>query len=328
MELQQYDSVILADVPREHFTDAQILMLARNTQQMGAGLVMLGGENSYGPGGWANTDVERPCRSIFTTSRQESGPLRRTGDDHARLGDPRGKPLAEEVIAEEALKALGPRDYCGVIQFTGNGAFGGSDWIWKPGMAVVGENRTNMVARIDRMTPMDMPDFEPSVRLGSQGLAGCADAAVKHMIMISDGDPASPCRATIQGLIDAKITVSTVAVGAHGPAEAGNLKNIADATGGKHYNINSANALPRIFQREARRVAQPMVWENPKGFSPSIRFPHEMLNGIEEPLVPITGYVLSSAEGEPAGGGLAHRSAAGHVGRESDDPGQLDLRTR
>ncbi len=36
VELQQYDSVILANVPREHFTDAQILMLARNTQQMGA----------------------------------------------------------------------------------------------------------------------------------------------------------------------------------------------------------------------------------------------------------------------------------------------------
>ena len=111
--------------------------------------------------------------------------------------------------------------------------------------------------------------------------------------------PRGASRATIQGLIDAKITVSTVAVGAHGPAEAGNLKNIADATGGKHYNINSANALPRIFQREARRVAQPMVWENPKGFLPSIRFPHEMLNGIEEPLVPITGYVLSSRKESP-----------------------------
>ena len=33
-------------------------MLVRNTQQMGAGLVMLGGPNSFGAGGWTNTELE------------------------------------------------------------------------------------------------------------------------------------------------------------------------------------------------------------------------------------------------------------------------------
>ena len=69
----------------------------------------------------------------------------------------------QKKIAEEVLKALGPRDYCGVIQYTGNGPFRGTDWLWKPGMAVVGENRGAMAARIDRMTPMDMPDFDPGL---------------------------------------------------------------------------------------------------------------------------------------------------------------------
>ncbi|KKK86955.1 hypothetical protein LCGC14_2758060, partial [marine sediment metagenome] len=54
-ELQQFDTVLLANVPREHFTDRQMEMLVSNTQYMGAGLVMLGGPNSCGAGGWANT---------------------------------------------------------------------------------------------------------------------------------------------------------------------------------------------------------------------------------------------------------------------------------
>ena len=30
-----------------------------NTQQMGSGLVMLGGPNSFGAGGWTNTELEK-----------------------------------------------------------------------------------------------------------------------------------------------------------------------------------------------------------------------------------------------------------------------------
>ena len=58
-ELQPYDTVLLANVPREQFSDAQIAMLARNTQQMGAGLLMLGGPNSFGAGGWTDTEIEK-----------------------------------------------------------------------------------------------------------------------------------------------------------------------------------------------------------------------------------------------------------------------------
>ena len=58
-QLQQFDTVVLANVPREHFTDAQIKMLVQNTQQLGAGLVMMGAPNSFGAGGWTNTPLEK-----------------------------------------------------------------------------------------------------------------------------------------------------------------------------------------------------------------------------------------------------------------------------
>ena len=63
-ELQAYDTVVLADVPRARsdrvgFSDQQIDMLVRNTQQLGGGLVMLGGAESFGAGGWAGTELEK-----------------------------------------------------------------------------------------------------------------------------------------------------------------------------------------------------------------------------------------------------------------------------
>lgn len=294
-ELQPFDAVVLANVPREHFTGAQIQMLVRNTQQMGAGLVMLGGPDSFGAGGWANTELEKAMPVDFTIKSAKVVPRGALAIVFHASEMPQGN-YWQKVIAAEALKALGPRDYCGVIHY---GGMGGTGWLWRPGMAVVGPRRNEMLALLERMTPGDMPDFDPGLILARDGLAGCKDAGVRHLIVISDGDPSPPSARVLQSLVDAGITVSSVAVAAHGPAESRVMENLAVSTGGKYYAVNNPQLLPRIFQREARRVAQPLIYENLAGFRPQIRYPHEMLSGIEPPLRPITGFVLTSRKEHP-----------------------------
>ena len=80
-DLQQFDGVILADVPRvagdgaeeiTQFTDEQIRQLVQNTQHFGCGLVVLGGPNSFGAGGWTNTELEKPCRSTSRSTTPKS----------------------------------------------------------------------------------------------------------------------------------------------------------------------------------------------------------------------------------------------------------------
>ena len=74
-ELQPFDTVVLANVPREDFTDAQIEMLVRNTQQMGAGLVMLGGPEQLRRRRLdQHASWKRPCRSISTPRTPRSCP--------------------------------------------------------------------------------------------------------------------------------------------------------------------------------------------------------------------------------------------------------------
>ena len=55
----------------------------------------------------------------------------------------------------------------------------------------VGPNRKAMLAAIGRMTPGDMPQFDPAMRMAVAGLTR-TPASVKHCIIISDGDPSDP----------------------------------------------------------------------------------------------------------------------------------------
>jgi uncharacterized membrane protein len=293
-ELQQYDTVVLANVPREDFSDAQISMLVRNTQQMGAGLVMLGGPNSFGAGGWTNTELEKAMPVDFQIKNAKIVPRGALAMVMHASEMAQGN-FWQKKIAQEALNALGSRDYCGVIHY---GNTGRTEWLWKPAMCEVGGNRNQMLARLGQMVPGDMPDFDPGMVMAQVELSKLPDAAVKHMIIISDGDPSPPKNATLSALANSKITVSTVAVGTHGAPESQLMAEIAEKTGGKYYKVLNANALPRIFQREARRVAQPLIYENSAGFRPQLRFPHEMLSGIDR-FEPITGFVMTSVKENP-----------------------------
>jgi len=289
-ELQQYDSVVLANVPREDFTDEQLTMLVENTHSMGAGLIMLGGDNGFGAGGWANSPVEEAMPLDFHIKAAKVVPKGALAMVMHASEMAEGN-FWQKVIARKAVEALGYHDYCGVLHL---GA-GGVVWLWPGGMVKVGGVRDRMLAAIDRMVPGDMPDFDPAMQMALAGFNRVQDAAARHMIVISDGDPTPPSLGMVAQYRRANITVSTVAVGCHGPAESAVLKNLAAATGGKYYEVNNPKLLPKIFQREARRVARPLIHENANGFGVQVLRPdHDIMKGLESVLPPITGYVQTT----------------------------------
>ncbi|MDP6443896.1 MAG: VWA domain-containing protein, partial [Pirellulaceae bacterium] len=301
-ELQSYDCVVLANVPRSsgedsktvtNFSDDQIDMLVRNTQQMGAGLVMLGGPNSFGAGGWANTEIEKAMPVYFQfmiaiVLAVGALALLMHASEMAQGNH------WQKVVAKESIKALGPMDYCGLLHW-GN-TTGADEWLWggNQGLVRVGGKRKMMIGRLSRMTPGDMPQFEPAMKV-ALGAFRRVNASVKHMIIISDGDPSPPRGATIAAYKQAKIQISTVAVGTHGPPGSTPLQQLATQTGGKYYVVSNPKALPKIYQREARRVARPLIYEPDGGVRPQVVYDHEMHDfAINEQLPPISGFVLTT----------------------------------
>lgn len=303
-ELQAYDAVILAGVPRvsgessdqiTSFTDQQIEMLVSNTQQLGAGLLMIGGPEAFGAGGWTGTKLEEAMPVDFkikNTKIQAVGALALIM--HAsEMADGN---YWQKVIAKAAIEQLGPADYAGVLHWT----MRGDSWMWggRNGLLEVGVHRKAMLAALGRMTPGDMPQFDPAMRMAVTGLTR-TPASVKHCVIISDGDPTAPSPSTINDFKKNNITISTVAVASHGLSESQRLRQIASTTGGKYYAVSSGKALPKIFQREARRVAKPLVYEPPGGAVPQVVFPHALLEGVDRVLPNINGFVLTQAKDSP-----------------------------
>ncbi|TWT90182.1 von Willebrand factor type A domain protein [Pseudobythopirellula maris] len=310
-ELQRYDTVVLANTPRSSgfgggsgtvttdsisaFSDDQIGMLVRNTEELGCGLVMIGGDRSFGAGGWDDTKIEEAMPLDFEIKAAKVTPVGALGMIMHASEIARGN-YWQKRIAIEAVDALGERDYAGLLQWNGS-----DQWLWgqsQGGMITVGANRNQMKARIDRLTVGDMPQFDPAMKLAAASFAGLTNPvpAIKHMIIISDGDPSPPSAAVMKSFIDQKVKITTVAVGAHGPPGHATMQKIATSTGGKYYVVRNANALPRIYQREARRVSRPLVRELKPPVAPRLITRHEILGGLESDFPPLAGYVQTTVK--------------------------------
>ena len=303
-ELQAYDCVILAGVPRSsgetadaiaNFSDEQVEMLVRNTEQFGSGLLMLGGPSAFGAGGWANTAIEKAMPVDFQIKNTKVDAVGALAMILHASEIAQGN-YWQKRIARSAMEILGPMDFCGVMQYTALG----DQWLWgdQNGMIRVGPNRQAMVSRLGNMVPGDMPDFEPAMLRALISLKA-TPASVKHMIIISDGDPVPPSNGILQAYKAAQIKVCGVAVGAHGPAGHQVLQKIATTTGGNYYVASNASALPRIFMREAMRVARPLVFEPADGVQPQITYPHEIVQGVARQLPDLKGFVLTSVKSSP-----------------------------
>jgi uncharacterized membrane protein len=304
-ELQRYDSVILAGVSRSagsaadtviSFSDAQINMLVQNTRELGCGLIMIGGPDSFGAGGWTGTELEKAMPVDFHIKSAKVVPVGALVlMMHA--GEMPQANYWQKRIAFESIKLLGNRDYCGLIQWNGT-----DQWLWgqsRGGLLRVGPARKMMLARIDQMIIGDMPAFDPALRMAATAFAGVRQAAVKHMIVISDGDPVRPTATAIRVLRKQGVKVTTVAVGSHGRLGSQMMQNLAQQTGGKYYEVKSASALPKIYQREARRVARSLVYEPQPPVRPAIVSAHEIVQGLQSPLPPVSGFVLTSVKQSP-----------------------------
>ncbi len=298
-DLQRYDLVILANVARTgddqgervtEINDQQIALLVRNTRELGAGLVMLGGPNSFGAGGWSGTELEKAMPVDFQIKGAEVVPVGALMLVIDRSGSMSGEKLElSKNAAREAVKVLSPKDFVGVV------AFDSAAYRVVPMQSVRSPER--LTAQINTITPGGGTDMYPGMLEGFRSLAQ-TEASVKHMIVLSDGQTNEADFATlVKQMRTAGITVSTVAVGQG--SDRPRMLNIAQQGGGKFYSVDNPRSIPRIFVNEARRVARPVVYENDKGFTPSVVGDQEILRGLGDALPPLTGFVMTTLKESP-----------------------------
>ena len=309
VEMQNYDAVILANVPRggegalsiEHDKN-----LRSYVQNMGGGLIMIGGENTFGAGGWQGSEVEKalPVEMDIPAQRQVGKGALALIVHSCEFPD--GNYWGEQC-AIKAVETLGEKDDIGVITFGWQG--GGS--IWDYPLKEKGDG-TAVFQAIKKMQVGDMPDFDNSMNLalnGSNGVGGLirSNARHKHVIIISDGDPQAPKPGLVQQYKAAKVTVSTVSVYPHmgGAGAQGTLPPtmaaIARDLGGKAYGPINGNfaQLPQIFIKEATLVRRSLIHEDAGGIPVNVLdASDDIIKGFDA-FPPINGLVLTTRKNDP-----------------------------
>lgn len=282
-ELQGYECLMLSNVPATAMTMRQMDLIRTYVQDLGGGLIMLGGDQSFGLGGYYRTQLEEilPVRSNFEKEREKpSLAMVLVIDKSGSMGGEKIE-LAKDA-AKAAVELLGPSDSIGVIAFESS-----SYWVCELRAT---SDKAYVIDQISTIDAAGGTSMYPAMQDAYQALAA-APAKLKHCILLTDGI-SSP--GDFEGLASemaaARMTISTVAMGEGASEDL--LQEIARIGNGRYYFCSDPQSVPQVFAKETVEASKSAINELP--FVPQLVRPTQVLEGIDFELSPLLlGYVVT-----------------------------------
>lgn len=295
-DMRDYDAILFHNIPADNVPPKTQRNLMRYVHDLGGGFAMIGGPDSFGAGGWTNTDIDKYILPVHCKIPSQkilpSGALILVIDRSGSMSGPvAGSPHLQQNVAAEAailaLSAMYPQDYIGVVSFDSS-----AKWIVKPQL---NKNPKAIAEKIRAIGSGGGTNISAGVMAGYEELKNlkAQDAAIKHMIVITDGHGDMPNNLTLGGQLgNAGITISTIGVG-DGHNQQG-LRNLANTGNGQFYPVVDPKNLPQVFIKEARAIRKNLIKEAP--FNPVIRnVASPIMVGINA-VPPLRGFVLTGAK--------------------------------
>ncbi|HEY7742335.1 MAG TPA: VWA domain-containing protein [Burkholderiales bacterium] len=257
-ELAGYDLVILNNVSGLDLSLSKMALLEHYVRDAGGGVVMIGGDRSFGAGGYDGTPVERLLPVTVDVKTEIRIPsvsvafvLDRSGSMGSKVQDEEKLTIAKRA-ALSSIELLKPLDRVGVLAFDS-----GRDWVVP--MTEVGVRRP-IAERLRDLKVGGGTDLHPALEEAHRVMRR-EQAQVKHLIVLSDGltegernfDPLA-ARIAADG-----ITMSTVAMGAD--ADRALMARIATLGKGRYYHADDPRNVPRIFTSETMTITRDLVVE-------------------------------------------------------------------
>ena len=236
------NNVTAASIPSP-FSEA-ISPFVRN----GGGLITIGGDRSYGLGGYIGSSLETilPVRLIppHVEKKRLNVAVELVIDKSRSMAMDSRLEFAKSA-AREVLNSLKDDDYIGVI------GFDDVPFIALP-ISPVGNVRTSAGERISRLFPTKKTNLFPALDEARRGMAR-VNAGRKHVIVLTDGklpDPGPYYFDLVKQMRVLGVTVSTVVVG--NDADDGFLAHLAEVGGGAFYQTTDPSNLPKIFLADVK----------------------------------------------------------------------------
>ncbi|MBC8162156.1 MAG: VWA domain-containing protein, partial [Roseiflexaceae bacterium] len=294
--LSEYESIALINVPASALPIETLASLPAYVRDLGRGLLMVGGDRSYGLGGYGDTPLEQALPVYMDVRNREerpdlalvfvidksgsmdschcSGPSRQNSQI-SRGGTPK-LDIAKQAVAEAAAM-LQPRDTLGVVTFNNV-----ASWAVQVGQ---GQSQEQITSALAPISPTGGTNVRAGLQAAEQALTE-ADARIKHAILLTDGWSSGGDNLDIaERMRENGITLSVVAAGS-GSAEY--LAQIATAGGGRYYPAATIEEVPQIFVQETITAAGNYLIEEP--FTPAFAAPSPLLEGLQSGLPQLYGY--------------------------------------
>ena len=305
--LAGFDVVVLSDVRASDISASQVDALASYARDFGGGLLLMGGDRSMGPGGYARTSIEEVSPLSFDLKQErrraslaEVISIDYSGSMGAKVGSDTKLDLANEASARSA-SLLGPGDRLGVAHVDTKNS-------WTIPLGPV----TDPKAIGGRIRAVGVGGGGIYVDLAlDEAYAALARETVnlKHLLLFADGSDAermAGCRTKVGDAFKRGITTSVVALGKG--SDVPELEVLARVGGGRFYLIEDATRLPSVFTQETIIAAKSAIHE--VDFVPSPSAPSPALRGVDlASAPPLKGYVVTMPKG---------RASVHLVGPEND----------
>jgi uncharacterized membrane protein len=282
-QLQSYDAVVLSDVSATDLSREQMNSIEAMVRDLGIGLVMVGGPNSYGAGGYHETPVERALPLNMDLKQRKVIPRGALVIVVDKSGSMAGEKLdMAKRAAIAAVQVLSNQDYIGVICFDSS-----------PYRVVdmqTAEDKRRIIGDIGTIGSGGGTNMYTGLEQAYYALSQ-VEASVKHCIVLSDGrSEAGNFGGIVSRMAEDAITVSTVGVGTDSDRKL--MSDIAGWGRGRYHFTDNPHDIPQIFTKEAAVIRRKMLIEGE--FQPQPKHESELLLSMGEGLPPLQGYVATT----------------------------------
>lgn len=258
-ELARYSSVLIENVPAQSFGAAGMDNVAAWVKHTGAGLMMTGGEQSYGPGGYYKSPLET-IMPVSMELRKEHRKLSlaiaivldRSGSMAVPVAGGRTKMDLANLAAAEVVELLSGNDQVAVIPVDS------AAHVEVP-LITLGDNKANITRKIKSISSMGGGIFVYTGLRAAVAELSKSNRQTRHIILFTDANDSEEPGAYKQLLkdaADAGITCSVIGLGTPGDSDVGFIKDVAKRGGGRFFLTNKAQELPRLFAQDTFVVAR------------------------------------------------------------------------
>lgn len=287
-----HDSIIVNNINYEDLP-ASLREGIEGYVRQGGGFVMIGGEKSFGLGGYKGTSVETvlPVKSLPPQKEKRRAAVILIIDKSGSMR--KRRKLAYAISgALKVSENLRDSDLFGVI------GFDKTPFVVVP-LDYVGKNRSRLVANLQRLKPGGGTHLLPALQEAASQLDS-RNASDKHIIVLTDGETGgtgSDYLELASSLREgSKVAISTIAVGQQPNLRL--LSRLADYGGGAFHHTSDPSNLPNVFldtMRESPRETT-MVEGHLRTISHA---PFVLLEGLSSETWPsVKGYVQTTLKSE------------------------------